>query len=77
MSTGLDAQGNNLKCDLQPESGTAVSHDDQQMSRAIQESLEGSFNQVADDLLEALPPADNIRKDKRYVGSSDLKTREC
>ncbi|KZP12925.1 hypothetical protein FIBSPDRAFT_869788 [Athelia psychrophila] len=50
-----------------PESGTAVSHDDQQMSRAIQESLEGSFNQVADDLLEALPPADNLRKDKRPI----------
>ncbi|KAF7982834.1 hypothetical protein HWV62_25790 [Athelia sp. TMB] len=47
------------------ESGPAVSQDDQQMSRAIQESLQGSFDQAAEDQLETLPLSANFRKDKR------------
>jgi hypothetical protein len=44
-----------------------MSQDDQAMDRAIQESLQGSYNDFAEEVVEEKTVEDLIRLDNRYV----------
>jgi hypothetical protein len=47
--------------------GSSISHDEQAIDRAIQESLQGSYNDLADESIEDTPIEDRIRKDNRPI----------
>lgn len=44
-----------------------MSQDDQAMDRAIQESLQGSYNDFADEVIEQKTLEDLVRLDHRYA----------
>jgi hypothetical protein len=50
--------------------GSTISQDDQAMDRAIHESLQGSYNDFAEEASEEKTFEDLVRRDNRYVLSS-------